>query len=388
MYRKVFLSIFLVLILISLLVGCSNNNNNDPGKTIDETKIESQVSKWAEAFETGDTSKIKESMVATNISVVIESDRGPEEIKFETVDDFIVFFAEAILSIETSDMEVNNISFSNNSAKAYGKWTSIYDFTKMITPIEFDLKKFNDNWFISAIHLGKESKEYMGNENEDFVEGKHNAYVSFIVAEKKYVFHDHYGGADVSTDYDSDSLNIYADNYLKGNYFNIQFDMVSSAVDYADLNLDEKYYQDDSINLTDLDITVADGLVTGRFTGTFSYYGPEGIETIEIKDGFFYIKHEFNIPEITINSPQPAETVSDEVLISVTVNDDSDINYIAINLTDGLDIHDASIYLTDNWSYPFDSTQFNDGNCSLEVMTGDIYGNHSSKEINFTIKNN
>ena len=67
MYRKVFLSIFLVLILISLLVGCSNNNNNDPGKTIDETKIESQLNKWAEAFETGDTSKFKESMAAENI---------------------------------------------------------------------------------------------------------------------------------------------------------------------------------------------------------------------------------------------------------------------------------------------------------------------------------
>ena len=387
MYRKVFLSIFLTLILISLLAGCSKDNNNDPGKTVDETKIESQVSKWAEAFETGDINNIKKSMVATNILVVFKDDVGSEEKVFETVDDFIDFFKGA-LTYESSDIQFSNISISNNSAKAYGKWLRIYDLKKYITPMEFGLEKINDNWFISALHFGKDSEEYIGNEYEDFVEGRHNAYFSFVAAEKKYVFHDHYGATSVLTDYDSNFLGIDAFNELTMNNIYIKFDMVSSAVDYASLSLDEKHYQDDSINLTDLDITVADGLVTGRFTGTFSYYGPDGIETIEIKDGFFYIKHEFNIPEITINSPQPAETVSGEVIISVMVNDDSDINYIAINLTDGLNIHEESIYETDNWSFTFDSTQFNDGNCSLVVMTGDIYGNFTSQKINFTIKNN
>ena len=389
MYRKVFLSIFLVLILISLLVGCSNNNNNDPGKTVDETKIESQVSKWAEAFEAGDTSKFKESMVATNISVVIEGDRGSEKLEFETVDDFIGFFAEGNWIFESSDIEVNNISFSNNSGKAYGKWIRIDDFIKYTILTELNLEKINDNWFISALHFGKNSEEYMGNENEDFTEGKHNAYVSFVVAEDKYVFHDHYGGTSVGSAYDSYSLSISAYNDLTGNDFNIQFDTGSiSTVRSVSLSLNEKTYHSDSYNiiLTDLDMSFADGLVTGRFTGTFTH--TDGIETIEIKEGFFYIKHEFNIPEITINSPQPAETVSGEVIVSVMVNDDSDIEYISIELTDGLNIREVSIDKTDNWNFAFDSTEFNDGNCSLVVKAEDIYGNFTSQKINFTIKNN
>ena len=210
-------------------------------------------------------------------------------MKFETVEDLIVFFTEVILSIETSNMEVNNISFSNNSAKAYGKWTSIYDYIKMIIPIEFDLEKINDNWFISAMHFGKESEEYLGTEYEDFVKGKHNAYVSFIVGEKKYVFHDHYGGTDVSTDYGGDSLTIYAENYLTGNDFSIQFEMISSSVKSAILILDGKnYYSYSESSALTSDISFADGLITGHFSGTFTY--TEGIETIEIKEGFLYVK--------------------------------------------------------------------------------------------------
>ncbi|MCG8539732.1 MAG: Ig-like domain-containing protein [Clostridia bacterium] len=387
MDRKVFLSIFLVIILIFLLDGCSHHKN-DPDKTIDQTKIKSQVSKWAQASETGDTNNIKQSMIAENILVVFKGDGASEERVFETVDNFIEFFTKGIWTYQSSVIEVNNISFSNNSAKAHGKWSRIDDYKKYISLMEFDLEKINDNWFISVLHFGKDSEEYMGNEYEDFLEGKHSAYLSFVAGEKKYVFHDHYGGTSITTAYNSDSLIINAYNELTGNGFKKEFDTGSSAVKSSSLSLDEnRYHSDsDSINLTDLDMSFADGLVTGRFTGTFTH--TDGIETIEIKEGFFYIKHEFNIPEITINSPQPAETVSGEVIVSVMVNDDSDIEYISIELTDGLNIREVSIDKTDNWNFAFDSTEFNDGNCSLVVKAEDIYGNFTSQKINFTIKNN
>ena len=382
MDRKVFLSIFLVIILISLLDGCSHHKN-DPDKTIDQTKIKSQVSKWAQASETGDTNNIKQSMIAENILVVFKGDGVSEERVFETVDNFIDFFAKGIWTYQSSVMEVNNISFSNNLAKVYGKWSRIDDYKKYISLMEFDLEKINDNWFISVLHFGKDSEEYMGNEYEDFLEGKHSAYLSFVAGEKKYVFHDNYGGTSVTTAYNSDSLIINAYNELTGNGFKKEFDTGSSAVKSSSLSLDENRYHSDSINLTDLDMSFADGLVTGRFSGTFA-----GTEDIKVKDGFFYVKHEFNIPEITINSPRPGFPVSGEVIISGTVKDDSDIYFIDVQVHNNLSIvFWEEMYGTDNWSFTFDSTEYN-GSCSLLVDAQDIYGNKNSKEINFTINNN
>ena len=384
MDKKVFLSIFLVIILIPLLDGCSHHKN-DPDKTIDQTKIKSQVNKWAQASETGDTNNIKQSMISENILVVFKGDGVSEERVFETVDNFIDFFAKGIWTYQSSVIEVNNISFSNNSAKVYGKWLRIDDYKKYITLMEFDLEKINDNWFISVLHFGKDSEEYMGNEYEDFLEGKHSAYLSFVAGEKKYVFHDHYGGTSVTTAYNSDSLIINAYNELTGNGFKKEFDTGSSAVKSASLSLDEnRYHSDsDSINLTDLDMSFTDGLVTGCFSGTFA-----GTEEIKIKDGFFYVKHEFNIPEITINSPRPGFPVSGEVIISGTVKDDSDIYFIDVQVHNNLRIvFWEEMYGTDNWSFTFDSTEYN-GSCSLLVDAQDIYGNKNSKEINFTINNN
>lgn len=384
MDRKVLLSIFLVIILIFLLDGCSHHKKG-PDKTIDQTKIKSQVNKWAQASETGDTNNIKQSMIAENILVVFKGDGVFEERVFETVDNFIDFFAKGIWTYQSSVIEVNNISFSNNSAKVYGKWSRIDDYTKYITLMEFDLEKINDNWFISVLHFGKDSEEYMGNEYEDFLEGKHSAYLSFVAGEKKYVFHDHYGGTSVTTAYNSDSLIINAYNELTGNGFKKEFDTGSSAVKSASLSLDEnRYHSDsDSINLTDLDMSLADGLVTGCFSGTFA-----GTEEIKIKDGFFYVKHEFNIPEITIYTPRPGFPVSGEVIISGTVKDDSDIYFIDVQVHNNLRIvFWEEMYGTDNWSFTFDSTEYN-GSCSLLVDAQDIYGNKNSKEINFTINNN
>ena len=245
----------------------------------------------------------------------------------------------------------------------------------------------------------------INNKYEPFDPSIHNSYVSFKINGELYVFNDNYDGVDHDmsaictynnnfsidvTDYNTNErfiLNFYWEGDNAGKMY--------SATWYPNDNEDEEYENVGSnfiakMNTYDLE----NGLVQGTFLGRLYrgyYLGSD--DYVEITEGFFYIKHEFNLPTVIINNPKYGETVSGDVGISGIATDNSEILDVNVSVVENGESSDKVVDMeyaqgTNDWNLTFNSTKCVNGEYNVEVFARDKHYNYSRvKNIIINIQN-
>ncbi|MFW6311781.1 MAG: Ig-like domain-containing protein [Nanoarchaeota archaeon] len=407
MIKKVILLIFLSFII--LLVGC--NLNWSEITITNEVKIKDQMKKWINTWETKDTDVFSDTMVNEGINFLVSNELEKKDM---TKSEFISFVSVQEFSTiwnNTTHSAIKNININDNGKTAvlYSEWYIGVEVSGYIFPMEVLFIKADDVWLISDIILGTPKLYYEGEENEIFDPDRHNSYISFKIDGELYVFHDQYGGVDhemssIVTYNNNFSIDVFDYNTRERFILDFiwegeeagQLDRKRSPVTWrATAEWDDvfEYAADDFV--ADMEIyDLENGLVQGTFSGHINKleYG-EG-ESIHITEGFFYIKHEFNIPEVTINNPTDGETVSGDVTISGLATDESELIDVNVSVEENFGENPKEIFDredadgTNNWGFTFDSTQYINGEYNVEVYAKDKHYNYSLvKSVNIYISN-
>lgn len=392
MNRKYLLRIFLVTLLIVLIVtGCSNQSTKEVS---DELEVENQMNKWAEAWEIADTNYFKTTMKSDGIDFTIADDIMETNI---TIEQFIIMAKsfEFWGMCDRSEINVISINISNNSSELHGEWIIRFENIDYKLPAKVDLEKINDSWLIASINLGEPSAQYIGEENEEFDPARHNAYVSFKVDGEQYIFHDQYGGhaPDMSSiDPDSNIFSIQAYDYETDERFFLDFIFEGENAGEMAMGFypvmwmppgdGSNYYSYAGSEFSAVmeSYGINEGLVEGTFSGYLYKDGDVSEESVHITEGFFYIEHEFNLPEVNIDNPTNNETVFGEVTISGTATDDSELDYVDVEIEGEFLYENHWAEGTNDWSFTFDSTQYENGQYNIRVIAGDEHNNYSRAE--------
>jgi len=366
----------------------------------DKTKIKNQMEQWTAAWETNDTSKLKETMVSKGIRFITEN----LDKKDLTIDQFIEFITSVPLweGSTSSSITIDSIKISDNTATLIGELKIGSDFGGYKIPTTVNFIKDN-KWLITEMEWGKTSQYYEGEENEEFDPERHDAYVSFKADGELYTFHDHYGAHDhemskICTYNNCFSIDVY--DYKTEERFILDFTWEGkdagefTGVTWRPTGDWDSAFEEPASDFTATMDTynLSEGLVKGTFSGEIAN---EAGQIVDITEGFFYIEHEFNLPEITINQPTDGAEVSGDVTISGTAEDDSELIDVNVSVienfgTDPEDVIDREeAEGTNDWSFTFDSTQYTDGEYKVEVFARDKHYNYSVVEtITIDIANN
>ncbi|HBL36916.1 MAG TPA: hypothetical protein DDZ55_08930, partial [Firmicutes bacterium] len=172
-------------------------------------------------------------------------------------------------------------------------------------------------------------------ENEEYDEKRHTSYISFYVDGERYIFHDQYGGNDPEmasldpgilfaiTAYKADSevgLSLYFS--LEGD--NPEFDFGACYNEAGD-----RYETETPGFIDSMEADFVNGSVHGTFFGEME---SEDGDIVEITDGEFHFNHEFNCPEVTIESPGEGDVISGLITISGTWYDESELSHIWVSV--------------------------------------------------------
>lgn len=421
--RSVFLTgLFLVFALS--LVGCGPKKapQPKPQPISDEIKIKAQMDKWAEAWETKDPDNFSATMVDYGIIFTYEDEslrppedeptgEQPEEM---TIDEFIALAQRTKFWVEpiTSRVNIYALSVDGTVSVANGKWIIGHRMSSgsHIFLFEAVLVKKGDNWFIKTFDF---QDFYEGDQYEVFDPSRHKAYVSFSIGDQRYVFHDQYTGnsprmSSIVT-YNKE-FSVDASNYDTKERFILSFDYDGDhpreSVEFSRItwSSNEEDWCGDSRSFTVVwNKCFEEDIVQGKFFGWVSYNDGK----IEITDGFFYINHEFNLPEVTIESPnKDGDEVKGTTRISGTAEDDSELLDVIVSvyrreengardyIIDRLDAEG-----TESWCFTFDSRYkydnrgeklgpAEDGEYWIRVFARDIHYNYSEVvERRIIIKN-
>jgi hypothetical protein len=99
---------------------------------------------------------------------------------------------------------------------------------------------------------------------------------------------------------------------------------------------------------------------------------------VYISEGFFYVKQELTPPAVKIKSPTGKETVSGEITLSGTVEEDSEIRYLIVVIKDKkYNYGDFFPEGLNDWKLTFDTTQYPDGEYVIDAYAIDEHLNSS-----------
>lgn len=235
-----------------------------------------------------------------------------------------------------------------------------------------------------------------GEENEIFDPTRHNSYVSFKVDGVLHIFHDHFKACIE----DMSSIVTYNNNFNIDVYkYNTNERFILSMIWQGeragevenviwrptdDWGTAYEIKSDDFVvEMENFDLTT--GLVTGTFTGHIYKDWTDKNSSINITEGFFYIKHEFNLPVVTIQNPRYGAAVSGQVTISGQATDESEIIDVNVSITENFgeenDIFDREYADgTNEWSFTFDSRNYTNGEYTISVFARDKHYNYSLVE--------
>jgi hypothetical protein len=173
---------------ILILSGCKSSI----GKVSDELEIKKQMTAWVTAWESVETDPFRTTMKSEGIDFTLTKVLRERNI---TIDEFIkraVPYRFLLLS-DKSGFKMGSVEVNDTSSILYGKWNVEALGKSVQLPVKATFEKIAGTWLIASINIGGSSDSNDDERNVEFDKNKYNAYISFKVDGKRYVYRNNYG---------------------------------------------------------------------------------------------------------------------------------------------------------------------------------------------------